>query len=261
MIRTSAARSRVEPTRRKRPLFKKVQQLDLHGRGQIADFVEKEGRAVCRFDEAALHGRRAGECAALVAEELGLEQRFGQSAAVDGDERGVGTLAACMNETREHVFARARFARDDDGRIEPRRRLGNRDESAHRLAGVDERRRAFFSRRAARAMRHRSQRSVLPDEPPLLLSLANDRFHLVERGRFGEIVVSAESHRFDPGAERSVRREHDHFGRIVELSDLAQGVEAGHAGHADVEHNDIVVRRPQRFESIFARSRRRHCKA
>ena len=69
-------------------LLQHAQQLHLERRRQLADLVEEQRAAVGRPEEAGLAlVVGAGEGALLVAEQLALEQRLGQRAAVDGDER------------------------------------------------------------------------------------------------------------------------------------------------------------------------------
>src|SRR3954462_13089715 len=67
-------------------LLQRPQQLDLHTRGDLADFVEQQRAAVRRLEQPGTVDGRARERAARVAEELALEQCLGDSAAVDGDE-------------------------------------------------------------------------------------------------------------------------------------------------------------------------------
>lgn len=59
----------------------------MHRRRDLADFIQKERAAVRRLEhpEAILHGAREG--AAHVSEELAVEQRVRERAAVDGDKR------------------------------------------------------------------------------------------------------------------------------------------------------------------------------
>src|ERR1043166_1921612 len=122
------------------PLFEEAQELDLNLRRHLADLVQEKRRAVGGFDQSALGGGRAGEGPALVAEELRLEERFGERRAVDGDDGRVGARRARVDEAREHVLASPRLARDDDRGVGARRRLGQRREVFHRLTAEDERR-------------------------------------------------------------------------------------------------------------------------
>src|SRR5262249_46240139 len=49
-----------------------------------------------------------------VTEELALQQVLGDSAAVDGDEGGVGPMAVLVNGARDELLAGARFTADQD---------------------------------------------------------------------------------------------------------------------------------------------------
>ena len=81
------------------------------------NFVEEQrARCPASSSEALLARVRAGERAALVAEQLGLEQRFGNRGAVDRDERLVGAGAGVVNAAREQLLARARLADEQHGR-------------------------------------------------------------------------------------------------------------------------------------------------
>ena len=73
-------------------LLQDAQELNLHLRADLADLVEEQRAALGLLEEPAL--RRAGprERAALVAEELALQDGLGQGAAVDRDE-GLGSRA------------------------------------------------------------------------------------------------------------------------------------------------------------------------
>ena len=68
-------------------LLQHAQQLGLHRRRDVADLVEEQRAAVGELEAAELALDGAGERALLVAEQLALEQRLGERAAVDLDER------------------------------------------------------------------------------------------------------------------------------------------------------------------------------
>ena len=57
---------------------------------------------------------RAGEAAARVAEQLGLEQRLRQPRAIDRDERRVRARRTRVNVACDHVLAHAALARDQN---------------------------------------------------------------------------------------------------------------------------------------------------
>ena len=79
-----------------------AEELHLEVQRQLADLVEEERAAVGLLEEAAAVGRRVGERALLVAEELALEEVLGDGAAVDGDERRAlarATACGCARAT------------------------------------------------------------------------------------------------------------------------------------------------------------------
>jgi len=99
-------------------LLHHTQQLDLEDRAGIANLVEKDGAAIGLLKAATAVLIGAAEGAALVAEELGLEQLVGQRTAVFDDESLVGTSAAIVDGTREHFLAGPRFTTDQDRQME-----------------------------------------------------------------------------------------------------------------------------------------------
>ena len=103
--------------------LEEAQQHDLHARAHLADFVEEDGAVRRHLEQAGLVAVRAGEAAAHVAEELGLEQRVGQAGAVERDQRAGGARAALMNQPGDDFLADAGFTGDQDLGIRPRRAL------------------------------------------------------------------------------------------------------------------------------------------
>ena len=75
--------------------------------------------------------RRAGEGAALVAEELALEERVRDRGAVDRDERMVAARGEHVDRPREELLARPALALEEDGGVRRGDALGLR---AHGLA-------------------------------------------------------------------------------------------------------------------------------
>ena len=94
-------------------LLQDAQELHLHGRGELADLVEEEGAGGGELEATALEPVRAGEGAALVAEELGLDERLRQGRAVDGHERTVRPRAPVVDGVGQHLLARAALAREE----------------------------------------------------------------------------------------------------------------------------------------------------
>ena len=95
----------------------------------LADLVEEERAAVGDLEEAAALGVGAGEGAAHVAEERGLEQRLGDGGAGLGDERLAAARAVVVDGARDELLAGAALAVDDDGE----RGVGHAVEQAEEL--------------------------------------------------------------------------------------------------------------------------------
>src|SRR5262245_64408692 len=67
----------------KASLLENAQELHLHDCAHLADFIEKDGAPICNFEQSLLVRVCAGEGPSHVTEELGFEQRLGQSATID----------------------------------------------------------------------------------------------------------------------------------------------------------------------------------
>src|SRR5947208_1155660 len=87
--------------------LQKPKELDLEGRTHLTDLVEEEGAAVRELELALSLHVRAGVGAALVAEQLGLQQGVGDRAAVDRDERPVVSRAVRVDGARQELLARS----------------------------------------------------------------------------------------------------------------------------------------------------------
>src|SRR5690606_36828610 len=73
-----------------------AQELGLELGTDLADLVEEERAAVGALEAAGAARHRTGERAALVTEELAIEQALGEHLAVDGDERPADAVAPVM---------------------------------------------------------------------------------------------------------------------------------------------------------------------
>ena len=69
-----------------------AQQAGLQVRRHVANFIKKQRSALGLFKAAPAHGLRASKCTAFVAEQLALQQIFGDGCSVDGNKRPVGTV-------------------------------------------------------------------------------------------------------------------------------------------------------------------------
>ena len=93
----------------------------LHAHRNGAEFVQQQGSAVRPFEASDVASRSAGEGAGLVAEELGLEEAFGERSAVDLDEGLLPAAREKMQTGRNQFLAGAALAQDQDRPVEGRR--------------------------------------------------------------------------------------------------------------------------------------------
>ena len=119
-------------------VLEKPQQQRLHAQAHLADFVEKQRAAMRELELAALVAVGAGEAALDVAEELRLEQRFGDAGAVDRHERRQPAAGVAVDVARDDVLADAALAGDQDLGGALRRPRGHGEQFRHGRAGDDE---------------------------------------------------------------------------------------------------------------------------
>ncbi len=118
--------------------LQEAQQRGLALHRQIADLVQEQGAAMGHLDAAELAAGRAGEGAALVAEQFGLDQRMRDGAAVDRDEGHGGASRLAMQRLRGELLAGAGLAGDEHRRLGHRRLAQRAREHAHGRALADD---------------------------------------------------------------------------------------------------------------------------
>ena len=87
-----------------------TQKLDLHGRAQLGNLVEKDGAAVRQLKTPFLVPDRSREGAFDVAEKLAFEQVFGQGRAIDRNEQRTTAVTLIVNGLGHELLADAVFA-------------------------------------------------------------------------------------------------------------------------------------------------------
>ncbi len=109
-----------------------AQQPHLQVGGHVADLVEEQRAAFGLLEAAAAHRLRARERAALVAEELGLEQVLRDRRRVDRDERHRRARAVPVKRACDQLLAGARLARDHHRRVRLRQAADRAKHFLHR---------------------------------------------------------------------------------------------------------------------------------
>ncbi len=186
-------------------------------------------------------GARVGEGAALVAEQLALEQRVGDGGAVDRDEGALGARRVEVQRARHQLLAGARLAGDEHVRGRAGEAPHQREDVLHDRRASDDVLEAIRARDLAAEARH------LGAQAALLERLLDRGREIVDLEGLGDVVVRAELERALGGLDRA-ERGHDDDVRRTALrlggADLGEHVEPVHVGHLDVGDDEIDVALP-----------------
>jgi len=101
----------------KPPFLNGAQELALQLEGNFPDLIEEERAAVSRLEPSGAIAHRPGKRAFHVTEELTLEELPRNRRTVHRDQRAITAMAPFVDATRDHLFARTRFALDQHARI------------------------------------------------------------------------------------------------------------------------------------------------
>ncbi len=181
-----------------------------------------------------------------MAEQLALDERFGDGAAVDRHEGPLRARRQLVQGARNHFLPGAALALDEDGGGRGRDLLDHAHHFLHGRALGDE------LRGPARPDDLAAQAQVVEAQPLALLGLAEHEQHLVGPEGLAEVVVGAGLHRLDGQLVRAVSA-HDDDGelRIGSLRGPHQR-EAVELRHAHVGDQRVVVARLQLAQRLLA---------
>src|SRR6185503_15096571 len=115
-------------------VLEEAKELHLRALRQFADLVQEDCSAVGHLEASGLRPDGPGEGAPLVPEEFRLEERLGERAAIDRDERRLGPPARDVDRLREHLLAGAALAQEKDAGVGRRHALGQGERVLHRAA-------------------------------------------------------------------------------------------------------------------------------
>ena len=122
-----------------RLILEDLQELGLDALRQEAHFIQQQGAAMRRLEQAGFGLTRVGEGSALEAEELGLEEGLGNRGAVDLDERPRCAGAGPVKGASQEPLARAGLPQDQERR-KPAPLDPVREQPPHRIPdGLDRR--------------------------------------------------------------------------------------------------------------------------
>src|SRR5882724_6274061 len=101
---------------------------------KVSDLIQKDGSVVCVLELSGPHLMRAGKGAALVAEELALEEIAGNGGTIDRDERTPSRGRSLMDRASDHAFSGPGLSRDEDGDLDTRHLLDDLPDLQHLVA-------------------------------------------------------------------------------------------------------------------------------
>ena len=180
-------------------------------------------------------GLGAGEGAALVPEELGLEQLARDRGGIEGDERTVGSGAVSMQRPRDQLLAGARLPGDEHREVRSAEPPDRAEHLLHRGRRADDPR-CGRRRRPGVAVR------VLP----VVGHGASDQGHrLVDVERLRQVLVRTALVGGYRAVEIGIAGHDDHREMRVAGRDLAEQLDSVDVGHADVGDDHVRLALPQ----------------
>jgi uncharacterized protein YoaH (UPF0181 family) len=213
------------------PVRQHAQQPRLQVERHVADLVEEERAAVGLLEAAAAHGLRAGEGAALVAEQLRLQQVLRDGRRVERHEGAAGARAVLVQRARHQLLAAAALAGDEHRHVALRQAADGAEDVLH-------------GRRLAEHLGHRHLRGVAHRLAHALLHRAVDELHRLGHVEgLGQVLEGAALEGRDGAVEVGVGGHDDDRQLRQARLELRQQVQPRAAGHADVadQHLRLVA--------------------
>ena len=181
-----------------------------------------------------------------MAEQLAVDQRLGNRAAVERHEPLPAPHAAVMERTRHQLLAGAALALDQDRDVLPGEPIEGRAQLSHRGRGADQE----PVRRMIDAVRLESRRGELAAHRGVARRGLDHRAELVRPEWLGQVVEGAGAHAGGSGLRAVVTGQHDDRGCRAGLPELPEHIDAAHPRQTDVEDHDVpsVVARGESLE-------------
>ena len=222
------------PTRLKAFSSRKRSSFACRAGHHLPDLVEEHRAAVRGLEQTALLLPRIREGAALVSEQLRLQQRLRQRRARDVHEGPRCALAGVVDDFCGEILAGSTLTGEQDRRG---RAAGDlHQQRFHRL----HRRRIPDDPIDAPLLRlRRSQAPHFAAQPRGFEGLLNEQRNLIEVEGLVRVVIRALLHHLDCGVDARVRRQQDHQRVRIVLLDLLQQCQAVGVGQLEVEQDEI----------------------
>ena len=228
------------------PFLQHAEQLRLQRRAHRSDFVEEQRAAVRLLETSLPVADGSGERAPNVPEQLRLEQRLGDGAAVQRDEAVVPPRTVVMDGASRQLFAGACVPRNENRARRGRDRLEQLEKLAHRTAAPDD------VREPVARFELRSQIRVLGFEAALLHRGSQHVHQRVELKGLGDEVGGAVLDRLHRILHGAVARDHDRDHLGVSLEGGVEDLPAVDAGEPEVGDEDVEREGGETLQGILA---------
>src|SRR5512143_2026425 len=226
-------------------VFDDPEQFGLERQAHVADLVEEDGAALGFLEDAFLGGDGAGECAAHVAEQLGLKQRLGDGGAVDGYKGHVPAGAVVVDDPGKELFAGPGLAKQKD--------------AAPGIGDLPDLVQDGFERGALAD--DAAEIVILPDlaleqdvlglEALLTEGVPDDLLDLLVDDGLHDVVVRAGTEGLDGRVEGRVGGDDDDDLVGVPFPHPGEHLDAVHAGQDDVGQDDVVHAGLEQGKALF----------
>src|SRR5439155_732647 len=226
-------------------LLQDAQQLRLQWIGHVPDLVEEQRAAVGELELAGAVALRAGEGAPGVAEELALQEVGRDGGAVERHEEAVAPRAQAVDRARHQLLAGPRLAGQQHGAA------GGTDAADEVVDGLHRSRAPDQALERRRLLHPLPQVAILGAVLAHLERLADDQLDRLEVEGLEDVVEGAELHRVDRRLHRSEGGQQDHRYVGVQLAQLGEQLEAGHARHLEVGEDEVDLLGLEAAECLF----------
>ena len=222
--------------------LERAQDLDLGRRAHLADLVQEQGALVRRLEEPVLESVRARERAALVAEELALEEGVLERAAVDDGQRRGRARAVGMESPGDQLLAGAALPLDQDRGERPRGLVDQSEDALDSRAPADD-----LGEGVVSPERRLEMQGLAPPDG-LLVGRPEDLVQVLEVEGLRDEVEGAVPGDFRRRGHGAAGGGDDDLRRRGHGADRPQRVRSRHAGQVQVEkgHADVSRGRPGR---------------
>ena len=209
-----------------------AQQFHLQLHRHLGDLVEEDRAAVGALEEALVLAIRAREAAALVAEQLALDELRRDGAAIQRQERRFAPPAQLVDGVRGELLAGAALADQQRGGRSGRDAAQLIVEHLHALRAAEN------LAEAAELAQRIAQLADLVLQGRGLLRMAKHRLHALEIRGLDEVVARARAQRSHRAVDGRVTGDDDDFGG-VRLFQLAHELDAFAIGQAQIGQQHV----------------------